>query len=75
MKDLISTAIQLRKPIISSDTNAFQLFDGEGDGVEDVIILQDLAVGGELDPSANECAMFDKDSTGWLGAGSRFWIL
>jgi 23S rRNA (cytosine1962-C5)-methyltransferase len=38
MKDLISTAIQVRKPIISSDTNAFRLFDGEGDGAADVLV-------------------------------------
>lgn len=38
MKDLISTAIQVRKPIISGDTNAFRLFDGEGDGAADVLV-------------------------------------
>ena len=38
MSDLISTAIQLRKPIISSDTNAIRLFDGEGDGAADVVV-------------------------------------
>jgi 23S rRNA (cytosine1962-C5)-methyltransferase len=36
MRDPIDTAISLRKPIISSDTNAYRLFDGEGDGAADV---------------------------------------
>jgi len=38
MKDLISTAIQHRKLIISDDTNAFRLFDAEGDGAPDVVV-------------------------------------
>ncbi|MGI9242894.1 MAG: class I SAM-dependent methyltransferase [Verrucomicrobiales bacterium] len=38
MKDLINTAIQLRKPIISDDTNAYRLFDGDGDGAADVVV-------------------------------------
>jgi 23S rRNA (cytosine1962-C5)-methyltransferase len=38
VKDLINTASLLRKPIISTDTNAFRLFDGEGDGAADVVV-------------------------------------
>lgn len=38
MKELLNTAIQRRKPLISSGTSAFRLFDGEGDGVVDVTI-------------------------------------
>ena len=38
MKGLINTATQLRKPIISADTNALRLFDAEGDGAADVVV-------------------------------------
>jgi len=38
MRDLINTAILVRKQIISSDSTAFRLFDGEGDGAEDVVV-------------------------------------
>ena len=38
MRDLINTASLLRKPIISDDTNAFRLFDAEGDGAADVVV-------------------------------------
>lgn len=38
MKALIDTAIQLRKQIISEDTTAYRLFDGDGDGAEEVVV-------------------------------------
>ena len=38
MNELISAAIKLRNPILSADTNAFRLFDADGDGASDVVV-------------------------------------